>query len=366
MENKSLNDLEIYEYVMDDNLLGVFGYGIVTTPANGVNCFYFNEEEVENKMITKMADEDKRLLTSAMLVPNIKIYRKDVNGEGPAYVYFTEDLIEKLQQNFAKNNNGSNATLNHISKLDGVYVVESWIVSNPEMDKSKFLGFSSEDTPKGTWMTTIKVDNDEIWQNYIKTGILKGLSIEGELMTKKINKTIMNRRQLNSVIRMSIQKVAMEAGLVEFETKDGVKVYSNELILENVITDVDGNPLLDGEFEIDGKIYKTDDQGVIVEIEDVKPDEEVVEVEEEVVMDEAEQAMITELEGKLSEKEAIIADLEKKITDLEAELVKSENTVVEMSLQRPASKGIKNVPSLKKEVDLKNESMVEKLNRLRK
>ena len=33
--------------------------------------------------------------------------------------------------------------------------------------------------PVGTWMGTFKIDNDEIWNDYVKTGEVKGFSIEG-------------------------------------------------------------------------------------------------------------------------------------------------------------------------------------------
>ena len=49
------------------------------------------------------------------------------------------------------------------------------------MDKSKKYGLS---LPKGTWMVSVKVNNDEIWNNYVKTGKVKGFSIEGYFADK--------------------------------------------------------------------------------------------------------------------------------------------------------------------------------------
>ena len=59
-------------------------------------------------------------------------------------------------------------------------VVESWIIDNPELDKSKEYGFS---LPKGTWMISMKCNNDEIW-NEVKAGKVKGFSIEGYFADK--------------------------------------------------------------------------------------------------------------------------------------------------------------------------------------
>ena len=64
--------------------------------------------------------------------------------------------------------------------------MESWIVENPEMDKSKMYGF---EVPEGTWMISMKVENDEVWNDYVKEGKVKGFSIEGYFADKaKIQK----------------------------------------------------------------------------------------------------------------------------------------------------------------------------------
>ena len=33
--------------------------------------------------------------------------------------------------------------------------------------------------PVGTWMVSVKVNNDEIWEEFVKTKKVKGFSIEG-------------------------------------------------------------------------------------------------------------------------------------------------------------------------------------------
>ena len=40
-------------------------------------------------------------------------------------------------------------------------VVESWLIDNPKKDKSSNYGF---DLPKGTWMVSMKVLNDDVWE----------------------------------------------------------------------------------------------------------------------------------------------------------------------------------------------------------
>jgi hypothetical protein len=62
-------------------------------------------------------------------------------------------------------------------------VVESWLIEDEKLDKSKLYGFS---LPKGTWMISMKVDNDEVWQD-VKEGKIKGFSIEGYFADKLEN-----------------------------------------------------------------------------------------------------------------------------------------------------------------------------------
>jgi hypothetical protein len=58
--------------------------------------------------------------------------------------------------------------------------VESWIVEDTEKDKSKLYGF---DVPVGTWMLSMKVNNDKVWDE-VKKGNVKGFSIEGNFADK--------------------------------------------------------------------------------------------------------------------------------------------------------------------------------------
>ena len=56
-----------------------------------------------------------------------------------------------------------------------------FLVEDEEKDKSRLYGL---DVPVGTWMGAVKVNNDEIWDEYVKTGKVKGFSIEGYFADK--------------------------------------------------------------------------------------------------------------------------------------------------------------------------------------
>jgi hypothetical protein len=115
----------------------------------------------------------------AALIPNKPIYRR--NGENEFYIFFSKDTVLKASQLYLKKGNQGEATLEHQEKITGLTVVESWIVEDEVHDKSRKYGLSM---PIGTWMVSMKVDNDEIWNDYVKTGKVKGFSIEGYFADK--------------------------------------------------------------------------------------------------------------------------------------------------------------------------------------
>jgi hypothetical protein len=82
-------------------------------------------------------------------------------------------FFQKAKQN--------NATLEHEVGINGLTVVESWIIEDETHDKSRKYGM---DLPVGTWMVSMKVNNPEIWEGFVKTGKVKGFSIEGYFVDK--------------------------------------------------------------------------------------------------------------------------------------------------------------------------------------
>ena len=168
---------KIIELVIDENDLqtGIHAVSIVNSPAIEENFIALAKHELELKEV----DTEKKILMGAALVPNKQILRADKDGKG-YYIYFSEDTIKKASELFLMRSNQNNATYEHKEKLNGMSVVESWVIDNPEMDKSKEYGFN---LPKGTWMIAMKVNNEDIWKD-VKAGKVKGFSIEGYFADK--------------------------------------------------------------------------------------------------------------------------------------------------------------------------------------
>jgi len=131
-------------------------------------------------------DDEKRMVYSPLMIPNILIPRLDEDTNEKYFVKFTPSVIEKIQNLYMIEKRLDQTNYEHTEeKIESVVMVESWLVSG-ESDKAYQLGFSRGDIPDGTWMGGFKVlstpEGDNIWNNYIKTGRVKGFSVEGNFL----------------------------------------------------------------------------------------------------------------------------------------------------------------------------------------
>jgi len=170
--------MKIVELVIDeaDEQSGIEAISVVESPAIEENFVALNKHEI----LLKEVDSEKRILMGAALVPNKQIYRRNDKTDEEYYIYFSEDTVRKASELFFKKSNHQNATLEHSENVEGTTIVESWIVENSKQDKSAIYGM---DMPVGTWMVSMKIDNDEIYEK-AKKGEVKGFSIEGYFADK--------------------------------------------------------------------------------------------------------------------------------------------------------------------------------------
>ena len=170
--------MRIVELVIDelDENSGIDAISLVENPAIEENFLALSKDKVYK---FAEVDAEKRILMGAILVPNKPIYRKD--GDEEYYIYFTKDTVRKASELYLSKGNQNNSTYEHFEKINGVSLVESWIVENKEKDKSSLYGM---DLPLGSWVGSVKVYNDEVWNEYVKTGLVKGFSIEGYFADK--------------------------------------------------------------------------------------------------------------------------------------------------------------------------------------
>jgi hypothetical protein len=153
----------------DNDISGVEAVSVVESPAIEEDFVALKKQAVELAEV----DTEKRILMGPALIPDKKILRRDQDGD--YYIYFSQDTVRKASELFLSKGNQNNATLEHEVKLEGMSIVESWLIEDEDRDKSKKYGFS---LPVGTWMVSMKVYNEDVWQK-VKAGEVLGFSIEG-------------------------------------------------------------------------------------------------------------------------------------------------------------------------------------------
>ena len=193
--------MNIIELIIDekDQDAGITAVSVVNSPAMEENFIALKKHELELKEVS----EEKRILMGAALIPNKKIYRQ--NGKEEYYIYFSEKTVRQASELFLMRGNQNNATYEHKQELNGMSVVESWIIEDEKTDKSRLYDFN---LPKGTWMISMKVNNDDVWSD-VKAGKVKGFSIEG-YFADKYEMSLENKNKEEIINKLK--------GLLELET----------------------------------------------------------------------------------------------------------------------------------------------------
>jgi hypothetical protein len=168
--------LKIIELILDEEQeIGIEAISVVENPAIEEDFIALKSQEFKLAEV----DKEKRILMGALLIPNKPIYRR--NGEDEYYIYFSKDTVLKASQMYLMQGKQNNSTLEHQYQINGLSLVESWIVEDKVHDKSVKYGM---DLPLGTWVGSVKVNNEQIWNEFVKTGKVKGFSIEGYFADK--------------------------------------------------------------------------------------------------------------------------------------------------------------------------------------
>ena len=344
--------LETYKVLFDKNETeGVFGISLVESPAMESNFIALSKED--NLVQLKAIDSEKRILLGAVLVPDKKIYR---NQNGKEFnIVFPAETIRLSMENFFEQGYQNASTLEHDEKqkLKDVTFVESWIKEDEVNDKSVKYGMTE---PVGTWFAAMKVNNDEIWNDFVKTGKVKGFSIDGFFDLERINLKTEN----------------MNVDLILSAIKDGFAslIKKEEIVLGSVMTqdqsltiDFEGDtlavglpltiqnengdvmPLPDGEYILENGMDLTVAGGLVSELSEAKAEEA-----------EAEEEMPAELEkespsvgGVKSEKHTqeifyqLAQEFGKQLETLKAELkadfeakIEEQKEVISLTKNKPA------------------------------
>jgi len=281
-------------------------------------------------------EKEKQIITGPAMIPNQLIFRRD-KEMGDFYVVFEADAIQELAEKFAREVKKFKINVNHSDVVPSAFITESWIVDNPEIDKSKALGF---DVPSGTWMLSVKIEDEEFWNDEVKAKGQFGFSVEGLFgieatneMFKNINKEEIEQIDNNDNLNLNKQEMSKrKLKFAEMLLADGTSVWvsavevGGEVYLFDQDT-LEKTPAPDGNHEledgtivttVDGKITEVKAKEVETETGDVA--EVTVEAEVDPVMDAEAILAIVEpvIQSKLDEVYALIAEIKTMVEEAKA------------------------------------------------
>jgi len=356
---------------------GVYAISLVSDPAIESNFISLSKNK-EIKLAT--INEEQRILVGPVLIPDQLIYR---NQDGHEYnIMFPKETIKQVQHNFVQQGYQNNSTIEHSGKsIPNVTFVETWIKEDEVHDKSVLYGFSE---PVGTLFGLMKVNNDEIWNDYIKTGKVKGFSIDGVFDMEKVNlktEINMNLETIVNAIKEGFASVKLsneaeqvevietiEVSMMTMMLKDGVTILEAEAFEAGksvmiVAENGDKVPAPIGEHELeDGRILVITEEGKIAEIKDAMVEEETPDAapaEAEAVemsTEEMIKAIVTNMSVEVSKQiEAIRTELSAQIAEVKTTQVEVKaSTKAKPEVAETSTKNVKLTRSQKILNNLKN------------
>jgi hypothetical protein len=186
--------MELIDLYIDENLednSGVNGIATVDSPAIEQGYFAFNKNKKTlrltlgtNKGNFAPISADRQILAGALMIPDMEIYRND---NGKEYnCRFTKDTIQKIVKKFSiLGYNNSINEMHDLSKpinnsvLYQHFIIDRAMGINPPLNQNHL--------PDGTWFGFVYVGDKKVWEDFIKTGIYTGFSVEGNFYEQTVS-----------------------------------------------------------------------------------------------------------------------------------------------------------------------------------
>lgn len=340
---------------------GVYAISVVENPAMESMFLALSKQQKPSINIAlKETEEAKKenVLLGVALIPDKPVYRNQ-NGE-EFEIVFTKDTIQKAAHNFLKMGYQHNSSVEHETPINGVSIVESWIVKDANNDAANAYGLSKEDIVEGAWIVKMKCDNKEIYDKAI-SGEIKGFSIDGlfDLEEIKLNTDVKMSEEVRKEFSQlkdfianlfSSKKEEIKLGEVRMANEDVVIMFEGEMLVVGadvwVMSEDERVALPAGEYELEtGMVLVVAEDGIVSEL--IEPSNEGSE-EEEIEMNEAQdfEQMIKSILVKYKEQADVQLKeaLKLQADEFEAKLKERDEKIVELS-KTPASKPLKSAPS---------------------
>lgn len=165
--------IPVYKLVINEDDLGLEAVALVDNPAIQVKWQVFGDA----KPLKFQQVGDRQIVTGPLMIPDLPIYRRD-DQRGEHYVVFDKQTIEMAAHKYFKAGLNNSVNLMHNSEevVNGAVMIESFFI-----DKSRGISTPTgyDELPDGTWFGSYKINDSNLWENFIKNGEFKGFSVEG-------------------------------------------------------------------------------------------------------------------------------------------------------------------------------------------
>ena len=323
-----MTKLPVYEALISSEDDGIVTISLVDEPAVESDFVCFAKDA--GKQLFALKDSAERLITGCLMKADTPIYRNDNGYE--YYIVFSKKTIQTMAQKMLADSTFKSIDTQHNGELlpQGALTLMELYVK----DSNKGIDPNFVDVPDGSLMITFKVNDESIWQECANGDFLNGFSLEGFFETKQVdfsknkpNKTKSFKMRIKELLRRMLAQfgeVSMDELTLYYEG-DG------ELTVGTVVTDIDGNPIADGEYNNEEMTVKVMDGKVdaIEYIEKEEPvdepakDEELVDVPivDDVVVDEPDTVEdvvedVFDVEKELADLRSMIEELKKRVDEL--------------------------------------------------
>ena len=329
-----MTKLPVYEALISSEDDGIITISLVDEPAVESDFVCFSKDA--GKQSFAVSDSSEHIITGCLMKAETPIYRNDNGYE--YYIVFSKETIKTMSRKMLSDGTFKNIDKQHNGELlpqGALTLMEVYI-----KDSNKGIDPNFVDIPDGSLMTTFKIEDESIWQECLNGDFLNGFSLEGFFNTKQVdfsknkpNKTKSFKMRIKELLRRMLAQfgeVSMNELTLYYEG-DG------ELEVGTVVTDIDGNPVADGEYHneemtvtvMDGKVdaieYIEKEEEPVAEepVADEQTNEEleIEPVVDDVVVDEPDTVEdvvedVFDAEKEIAELRYMIEELKKRIDEL--------------------------------------------------
>ena len=326
-----MTKLPIYEALISSEDDGIITVSLVDDPAVESDFVSFARDSAQQRQLFSLSDTSEHLITGCLMKADTPIYRNDNGYE--YYIVFSKETIKTMAQKMLSDGTFKNIDTQHNGELlpQGALTLMELYVK----DSNKGIDPNFVDVPDGSLMVTFKVNDESIWNECANGDYLNGFSLEGFFETKQVdfsknkpNKTKSFKMRIKELLRRMLAQfgeVSMDELTLYYEG-DG------ELEVGTVVTDIDGNPIADGEYHNEAMTVKVMD-GKVDAIEYIEKEEEPVDepakdeelvdvpVVDDVVVDEPDTVEdvvedVFDVEKELADLRSMIEELKKRVDEL--------------------------------------------------